>query len=312
MKGSSSELSVSEHKTGYVALVGPTNAGKSTLLNAIVGTKVSIVSAKAQTTRNRILAAHNTDNSQIIFVDTPGFFRPVKKDLLEKFLLKAVKDGLQDVDAVVCVCDVTKLVGGKSKVDNFFENMGKFDIGVPAIIVLNKIDKINKPDLLPILAALSEKFAGEKVEFIPISAAKNEGLKYLVDAINKIIPVGEPLYPKDSAIIEDEKFFVSELVREKVIRLTNQELPYSTAVRIEKWEDRDSLLVIHAAIIVERPSQKGIVIGSGGSKLQLIGTQTRVELENIFGCKVYLELFVRVEENWTSKDAAFSRVSVAS
>jgi len=277
-------------KSGFVAVVGRPNAGKSTLVNALVGSKVSIVTAVPQTTRNRILGIVNQPSAQIVLMDTPGIHRPHSR--LNEQMMTFVRQALTERDLAVLIVDASEAFGHG---DEFAVGLLK-EYAPRAILALNKIDRIKKPRLLPLMQRYSQLYNFE--EIIPLSALKGEGLTELLDAIVGLLPVGPQYFPTDMYTDQPERFLASEIVREKVILHTRQELPYATAVVIDDFEEGDNITRIHASIVVERESQKPIIIGSGGEMLKQIGSEARRELERLFPPKVYLELYVKVEPNW--------------
>lgn len=310
----------SSHRSGFIALVGPANAGKSTLLNQLLGQKVSIVSPKPQTTRNRILGVKNLPEAQLVFFDTPGFFRErtptmrfsqIVRGELGRYLSQAVRDGVSEVDVTLLVLDAKELLRRSEELSRLSQAFRNEGVRLPHLIALNKVDLVQKEALLPLLTELFTEFSealGSEVEIIPLSARRGEGVEHLEQAIIKRLPVGPRLYPEDFLTDRSERFLAAEIVREKLFLQLGQEVPYSTAVQVEKWEEGEKLLKIGAVIFVERTSQRGIVIGKGGERLKSIGKAAREELERIFEKQVYLELFVRVEENWTRTERGLRRV----
>jgi GTP-binding protein Era len=277
-------------KSGFVAVVGRPNAGKSTLVNALVGTKVSIVTAVPQTTRNRILGIVNRPSAQIVLMDTPGIHRPLSR--LNEQMMTFVRQALTERDLAVLIVDACERFG---RGDEFAVGLLK-EYAPRTILALNKIDRIKKPKLLPLIERYSQLYNFE--EIMPISALRGEGLTELLDAIVGLLPEGPQYFPPDMYTDQPERFLASEIVREKVILHTRQELPYATAVVIDDFEEGESITRIHASIVVERDSQKPIIIGSGGDMLKQIGTEARRELERLFPPKVFLELYVKVEPHW--------------
>jgi GTP-binding protein Era len=280
-------------KMGVVAIVGRPNAGKSTLLNRILGQKVSIVSAKPQTTRNRIVGILNEPRGQIAFLDTPGIHKPLHK--LNVRMMDHVRTSLAEADVVALIVDATEPFG---KGDQFVLDLLRDTAKGKHIAILNKIDQLKKNKLLPIIQQYSESKLFD--EIVPISATKGDGVPELVDLLFKIVAPGEPMYPSEDYTTQPERFFAAEIVREKVLRHTSDELPYTTAVSVDRWEEDEekNLIKIYATIVVERESQKPIVIGKGAEMVKRIGTEARIELESIFGAKVFLDLHVAVHERW--------------
>jgi GTP-binding protein Era len=277
-------------KSGFVAVVGRPNAGKSTLVNALVGTKVSIVTAVPQTTRNRILGIVNRPAAQIVLMDTPGIHRPHSR--LNEQMMTFVRQALTERDLAVLIVDASERFGHG---DEFAVGLLK-EYAPRTILALNKIDRIKKPQLLPLIERYSHLYDFE--EIMPISALRAEGLTELLEAIVGLLPEGPQYFPPEMYTDQPERFLASEIVREKVILHTRQELPYATAVVIDDFEEDESITRIHASIVVEKDSQKPIIIGSGGEMLKQIGSEARRELERLFPPKVFLELYARVEPNW--------------
>jgi GTPase len=290
-----------EFKSGYVAIAGPPNAGKSTLLNRLLGQKVSITSKKPQTTRNRILGVLHRPSSQIVFLDTPGVHQP--RDPLNTRIVDVALSALGDADIVVLVIDA-------AHPDPASEHILVKKLGSeprPVILALNKIDLVTKPKLLTTIDRWSRAFAFEAV--VPISATERIQIDDLVTAMEAILPQGPPFFPADTITDLPKRFMAAEIVREKVFRLTGEEIPYATAVTVDSFkEEQDGrLIAIHATIHLERESQKAIVIGKAGSKLKRIGTDARKELEQFLETKVFLRLFVRVQKNWRRDTRALRR-----
>ena len=276
-------------KTGFVNIFGKPNAGKSTLLNALMGEKMAIVSHKVQTTRHRIKAILSTDDYQVIFSDTPGIIEP-KYKLLEK-MMQAVKSGLEDADLALLLVDAG---------DNLEENDAVFNalrLKVPAIVVLNKADTIKDEALIK----EAERFFSSKQycrEVVAVSALKKQGLDKLLQKILSYLPEGHPFYDGEELSDLPTKFFVGELIREKVFQLFQEELPYHTAVLVQEFKEKTTLIKITADIIVQRETQKGIILGQGGKMIRQLGTLARQDIESFLGRKVFLELFVKVRPKW--------------
>lgn len=290
-------------KSGMVAIVGPPNAGKSTLMNYFLGQKISIVSPKPQTTRNRIAGIVNEKDYQIVFLDTPGLHR--SRETLNTEMVRVAMDSLLEVDLVLFLVDVSLPLPEKMKEDQREELTSYFQqIKSPAILVLNKIDQIERTLLLPMIEAYAQLYPFKAV--IPISALSGDGAEELKSEILGLLPTGPRLFPEDMPTDATERFLCGEIIREKVFLLTGQEIPYSTAVLIESFKEEGSrnLITIHATIVVERDSQKGIVIGKGGDKLKSIGTSARKDIEQLLGGRVLLKLWVKVHKNW-SQDKRF-------
>ena len=285
-------------KSGYVAIVGRPNAGKSTLINAFVGAKVSIVTPVPQTTRNRILGIVNRPDAQIVFMDTPGILRPLSR--LNEQMMNFVRQALAERDLVLLIVDASERFG---RGDAFALQLLK-EYAPRTILLLNKIDVIAKPRLLPLIDQYSKLHEFE--EIIPISARDGSGLEAVMTAVLKCLPEGPQFYPLDMYTDQPERFLASEIIREKVISHTRQELPYVTAVLIDDFEEGKTITNIHATIVVERDSQRPIIIGAGGQQIKQIGTEARQELERLFPPKVFLELFVKVEPHWRDNQAVVS------
>lgn len=282
------------HRSGFVSLIGRPNAGKSTLLNALLGTKLAIVADKPQTTRTTIQGVVTEPGAQIVFLDTPGIHEP--KNLLHKKMMQHVEEALDGRDLLVFVVDAHRDFANN---DEQALNMVK-RVSTPAILALNKIDLLkDKSSLLALIEAYRSKH--EFVEYIPLSAQTGEGVDILRKAIVDRLPQGPRYFPEDYLTDQPERFLAAELVREKILNLTRQEVPHSTAVIVDKWDDTGKLVRILATIHVERTNHKAIIIGERGSMLKRIGTEARVEIERLLDRKVYLELFVRVNENWRQK-----------
>lgn len=282
---------------GIVALVGRPNAGKSTLLNRILGHKVSIVSAKPQTTRNRIVGILNEPRGQIAFLDTPGIHRPLHK--LNVRMMDHVRSSLTEADVIALIIDASEEFGkGDQFVIDLLRDEKERNPKAKRFVILNKIDLLKKTKLLPLI----EQYHGFGIfdEIVPISASKGEGIDELIALLFQNVRQGEALYPKEDYTTQPERFFAAEIVREKVLQHTSEELPYTTAVSVERFEEDEekNLIKIYATIFVERDSQKPIVIGKQGAMIKRIGTEARTELETILGARVFLDLHVSVHERW--------------
>jgi len=291
-------------KSGHVSLIGRPNAGKSTLLNSIVGAKVAIVSDKPQTTRSRILGVKNYPDAQIVFVDTPGIHRPLHR--LNVRMVDAAVETLGGVDVVVLVFDATSAPGhGDEYVTKLLGN-----VRAPVVLVLNKIDAIAKAKLLPLIerARKWHEFAA----IVPVSALTGDGLDRLERVLFEQLPEGEPLYPDDFLTDQPERTLVAETVREKLLHHTRAELPFATAVVVDKFDEaeRDRILRLYCTIFVEQESQKAIVIGRGGEMLKKIGTEARKVLEATFETRVFLDLRVKVNPDWRNDDRALDELGV--
>jgi GTPase len=275
---------------GFVSIVGLPNVGKSTLVNRLVGQKVSIVSDKPQTTRNRILAVVNRPGGQVVLFDTPGIHKPMHR--MNERMVQAALRSLAQVELAVWLVDVTEAYGpGDRHVREALKRAGK-----PVILGLNKIDAVPKPRILPVI----EQYRGQLdfVEVVPVSARSGENAELLLELMLRHLPAGPPLYPDDFLTDQPERFFVAEMIREPILRHTHEEIPYSVAVLIESFQEEEALVRIEASIVVERETQKGIVIGRGGSMLKTIGTEARREIEAFLDAKVFLGLHVKVRDHW--------------
>lgn len=282
------------HKSGFVAIVGRPNVGKSTLLNRIVGQKIAIMSDKAQTTRNKIQGIYTTPEAQIVFIDTPGIHKP--KHRLGDFMVEAAYSALREVDATLFMVSADQKRG---KGDDFIIERLK-SMSSPVYLVINKIDKVHPDELLAIIEDYSSQMTFAEV--VPISATEGNNVQRLMDVLVTKMPEGPQYFPEDQITDHPEYFVVSELVREKVLLLTRDEIPHSVAVVVDsmKRDDHDKVH-IQATIIVERDSQKGIIIGKGGKMLKQIGTKARLDIEHLLDEKVYLELWVKVQKDWRDK-----------
>ena len=286
------------HRSGFVNILGKPNVGKSTIMNALVGERLSIITSKAQTTRHRIMGIVNGDDFQIIYSDTPGILKPKYK--LQESMMNFVNTALTDADIILYVTDVTE----KDRDDTGYADK-IISSGIPVIVAVNKIDLTNQAELEIITAALREKFTEAPV--IPVSALTCFNLDTLLSAVLSRLPEGEPYFPKDQLTDRYERFFASEIIREKILLNYQKEIPYSSEVEIDSFRDEKDLLSIRAIIHVTRDSQKGIVIGHKGEKLKLTGTQARKDMEDFFGKKVFLELYVKVTKDWRDKPQVLKR-----
>jgi GTP-binding protein Era len=280
-------------KAGFVSFIGRPNAGKSTLLNRLVGTKLAIVSDKPQTTRNRILGVRNYPDAQVVFLDTPGIHRPLHR--MNVRMVDAAVDTIREVDVLCLVVDVTEPPG---KGDRFVLDLVK-EAKAPVFLVLNKIDLIKKVRLLPLMQQYSQ--LATFAEIVPVSAATGDNVDRLERALLDRLPEGEPLYPADFLTDQPERFFASEIVREKLLQFTRAEIPFSSAVVVDKFDEPEregGLMKLHCTIVVDRESHKPIVVGRGGEMIKRIGTAAREDLERFFDTKVFLDLHVRVKTEW--------------
>lgn len=292
-------------RSGFVSFIGRPNAGKSTLLNRLVGTKVAIVSDKPQTTRNRILAVKNRPDGQIVYLDTPGIHRPLHR--LNVRMVDAALETISEVDVLGLIKDASEAFG---QGDRFVLDVVK-KAGTPSVLVLNKIDRIAKTALLPTIDLYRK--AHEFADIVPVSATTGDGVEVLEQVLIAQLPEGEPLYPEDYLTDQAERVMAAEIVREKVLRHTGAELPFTTAVVIDRFEEPEKeggLLRLFATIVVERESQKPIVIGRGGAMVKRIGTEARLELERLFGTKVFLDLRVKVNADWRENDRVLDDLGV--
>ncbi len=280
-------------KSGFVAITGRPNAGKSTLLNKIIGEKVAIVSRKPQTTRTKILGVHTGEDFQLVLIDTPGIHKPQNKlgERMEKYIYSAT----QDIDALIYVVDCNISERELELEKEALAGLKKS--GVPVILAVNKIDTVPKLNLLPVLDSLKDLY--DFSDIVPISAQKGNNVDRLMETVKEYMQEGPKFFPDDVITDQPERQIVAEFIREKALRLLNQEVPHGIAVEIEKMSQRkNGIYEILAAIYCEKPSHKGIIIGKGGEKLKDIGRQARQDIERFLGNKVYLELWVKVKENW--------------
>jgi GTPase len=293
-------------KSGTAVLIGRPNSGKSTLLNALVGQKISIVSSRPQTTRHRIVGVTTETRGQIVFMDTPGIHKPAYS--MNRRMLQTVYESLRDIDLVVMVVDASIAFGaGENFVLETVKNAQR-----PTILLLNKIDIIAKAKLLPIIKRYSEAY--EFIDIIPISARKGEHLPLLLDKLFDALPEGQPLFDPDHITDRTERFLAAEFIREKILERVREELPYACAVLIRKFDesrrDEKNLVVIDADILVERRSQQGIIIGAGATQLRDLGTAARKDLESLLGCKVFLGLQVKTSRNWRNDEGILDELDL--
>ena len=287
-------------KSGFVAVVGRPNAGKSTLVNALVGSKVSIVTPVPQTTRNRILGILSRPDAQLVLMDTPGVHKPLSR--LNEQMMNFVRQALADRDLALLIVDASEKFGrGDEFVIELFRKYSP-----RTILVLNKVDRVHKPRLLPLIDRYSKLYEFE--EIIPISALHGDGTEELLAALIQRLPAGPQYFPTDEYTDQPERFLAGEIIREKIIQQTKQELPYATAVLVEQFEESTTLTRVHATIVVEKESQKPIVIGHGGARLKEIGSAARQELERLFPPHVFLELYVKVQPNWRDNRAVIAEL----
>ena len=290
------------HKAGFVNIVGNPNVGKSTLMNRLVGEKISIITSKSQTTRHRIKGIVNTDDYQIVFSDTPGVVKPSYK--MQEYMLEFSKSALVDADIILYVTDVVENI---EKNLDFIDKVNKSDI--PVLLVINKIDLTTKEKL----EALFDKWKSliPRAEIFPLSATENFNVDNLYKRIVELLPEGEPFFPKDELTDLPSRFFVNEIIREKILQYYDKEVPYSVEVEVEEFKEDDKRINIMAVIYVERSSQKGIIIGSQGEALKKVGTQARLDIEAFFGKKVFLNLYVKVLKDWRNKDSELKNFGYA-
>lgn len=284
------------YKSGFISIIGRPNVGKSTFLNRVVGQKIAIMSDKPQTTRNKVQGVVTNENSQMVFIDTPGINEPKHK--LGDFMLKVAKNTFREVDVLLFVVSAADRIG---KQDRYVLEMLK-GLDVPVFLVLNKIDQVHPDDLPKIIESYRKEY--DFAEAIPISALQGNNVESLLAKIEERLPEGPQYYPADQVTDHPERFIISELIREKALHLTREEIPHSIAVvidKIAKDEDNENMIRVQATIMVERDSQKGIVIGKKGALLKEIGMRARKDIENLLGNKVYLELWVKVQKDWRNK-----------
>lgn len=308
----SQETATGAFRSGFVGIVGPANAGKSTLLNALLGAKVSIVSPKPQTTRTRVLGVKSGPGTQLVFLDSPGFLKKGFNQPLGRFLQQEAREVSEEGDICLLVVDGQKLSRQENELSELEAQLRKGGLKAPDVVAVNKVDLVDKAALLPLLDRLFQAFTaeGQTVEILPVSALKKIGLADLEKVLLQRLPEGPQYFPEDQLSDQAEETLAAEIVREKLFLNLQQELPYSVAVRTDRWEEEEEIIRIGATVLVERESQKGIVIGKGGEMLKRIGTAARLEMEKIFGTKVFLELFVRVEEDWTRSEKGLGRAGL--
>lgn len=288
-------MTTNQFKSGFISIIGRPNVGKSTFLNRVIGQKIAIMSDKPQTTRNKVQGVLTTDESQLIFIDTPGIHKPKHK--LGDFMMKTATNTLKEVDIVLFMINAEEGYGAG---DEFIIEKLK-DIETPVFLVINKIDRIHPDKLMELIVQYKEKLAF--AEIVPISALEGNNVDRLLGEITKRLPQGPQYYPADQVTDHPERFIVAELIREKVLHLTREEVPHSIAVVIDKIAKRDGkdMIDVMATIVVERDSQKGIVIGKRGALLKEVGQRSREDIERLLGSKVFLELWVKVQKDWRNK-----------
>ncbi len=282
-------------KSGFVSIIGRPNVGKSTFLNRVIGQKIAIMSDKPQTTRNKIQGVYTTEDVQTIFIDTPGIHKPKHK--LGDFMMKVATNALREVDAILFMVNVTE---PKGKGDDFIIEKLK-ELDTPIILVMNKVDLIHPNDIPPIIESYKNEL--EFAAVVPISALQGNNVGPVLEEIAKILPEGPMYYPADQVTDHPERFIISEMIREKVLQKTRDEVPHSIAVAIDQIKTRENgnMVDVHATILIERDSQKGIIIGKRGALLKEIGSEARTDIEMLLGTKVYLNLWVKVQKDWRNK-----------
>ncbi|MDQ0174176.1 GTPase Era [Bacillus chungangensis] len=282
-------------KSGFIAIIGRPNVGKSTFLNHVIGQKIAIMSDKPQTTRNKIQGVLTTDDAQIVFIDTPGIHKPKHK--LGDFMVKLATNTLREVDVILLMVDAAE---GLGRGDQFIIEKLK-EVNTPVFLVVNKIDQVHPDELLPFITSYQQLH--EFTEIIPISALKGNNIERLLEQCKLYLEEGPQYYPADQVTDHPERFIIAEFIREKVLHLTREEIPHSIAVLIDKVEKKKDRNLVHvmATIIVERPSQKGMIIGKQGWLLKEVGKQARADIEHLLGSKVFLEIWVKVQKDWRNK-----------
>lgn len=285
---------MTEHKSGFVSIIGRPNVGKSTFVNRVIGHKIAIMSDKAQTTRNKIQGVMTRDDAQIIFIDTPGIHKPKHK--LGDYMMRVAKNTLSEIDAIMFMVNVNKDIG---RGDEYIMEMLK-NVKTPIFLVLNKIDLVHPDTLMPKIEQYQSYM--DFTDIIPISALEGLNVDHFIDVLKSFLPEGPKYYPDNQISDHPEQFVVSEIIREKILHLTSEEIPHAIGVNVDRMikEDEDRVR-IEATIYVERDSQKGIVIGKGGKKLKEVGKRARRDIEMLLGSKVYLELWVKVQRDWRNK-----------
>ena len=289
---------MSKFRSGYVSLIGRPNVGKSTLLNTILGEKVAIVTPKPQTTRNRLVGVKTLTDAQIVFIDTPGIHKPQHR--LGELMVREARESAREVDLILFMTEPGEPGGGDKFIIDILDGLKK-----DAFLLINKADTVKKPELLPVIDAYSRLYPFR--EIIPVSALKGDGIGILLKSIVDRLPEGPKYYPDEIVTDQIERFMASEIIREKVMQQTEEEIPYSVAVEVTRWEERaqgegKGAVFISANIYVERDGQRGIIIGKGGSKLKAIGTGARIGIEGLLGTRVFLELWVKVKKGWRSNE----------
>ncbi|MBS1192045.1 MAG: GTPase Era [Nitrospirae bacterium] len=290
-----------DFRSGFIAIIGRPNVGKSTLMNCLLGEKISIISDKPQTTRNRIRGILSRPDAQLVFIDTPGIHKPLHK--MNEIMVNMALGTYNEVDVIMLLVEATEKPGGGDRF--IIDSLAK--IRTPVLLIINKVDLINKERLLPLMQEYSTLYSF--AEIIPVSALKPD-LGGLVDALLKRMPKGPKYFPDDQLTDQPERFVVSEIIREKIFELTKEEIPYSTAVMIDQVKEEPGLTRIDATIFVDRDSQKGIVIGKNGALLKEIGTRARLDAEKLLGVKVFLQLWVKVKKGWRDDNRMLRNVGI--
>ena len=286
------------HKAGFVNIIGNPNVGKSTLMNALVGERLSIITSKAQTTRHRILGIVNGDDFQIVFSDTPGIIKPAYQ--LQSSMMDFVKNAFEDADVLIYMVEI----GEKELKDEaFFKRI--IHAQIPVLLLLNKIDKSNQEQLEEQINLWKEKVPN--AEIIPISALENFNVQTVFDRIIALLPESQPFYPKDALTDKPERFFVNEIIREKILLNYDKEIPYAVEIETEEFKEDEDIIRIRAVIMVERDTQKGIIIGHKGAAIKKVGMQAREDLEKFFGKKIFIETYVKVNKDWRSNERQLKR-----
>ncbi|MGI8145321.1 GTPase Era [Staphylococcus haemolyticus] len=285
---------MTEHKSGFVSIIGRPNVGKSTFMNRVIGHKIAIMSDKAQTTRNKIQGVMTTNDAQIIFLDTPGIHKPKHK--LGDYMMRVAKNTLSEIDAIMFMVNVNEEIG---RGDEYIMEMLK-NVKTPVFLVLNKIDLVHPDALMPRIEQYQKYM--NFTEIVPISALEGLNVDHFIDVLKTYLPEGPKYYPDDQISDHPEQFVVSEIIREKILHLTSEEIPHAIGVNVDRMiKENDERVRVEATIYVERDSQKGIVIGKGGKKLKEVGKRARHDIEMLLGSKVYLELWVKVQKDWRNK-----------
>lgn len=285
---------MTEHKSGFVSIIGRPNVGKSTFMNRVIGHKIAIMSDKAQTTRNKIQGVMTRNDAQIIFLDTPGIHKPKHK--LGDYMMRVAKNTLSEIDAIMFMVNVNEEIG---RGDEYIMEMLK-NVKTPVFLVLNKIDLVHPDALMPRIEQYQKYM--DFTEIVPISALEGLNVDHFIDVLKTYLPEGPKYYPDDQISDHPEQFVVSEIIREKILHLTNEEIPHAIGVNVDRMiKENDERVRVEATIFVERDSQKGIVIGKGGKKLKEVGKRARHDIEMLLGSKVYLELWVKVQKDWRNK-----------